>query len=63
MRTYCCRPVVASEHERGEVDFMRELDEALQGGGPRIEGCRPRFHVRDALETACQPLQQLLLFS
>ena len=58
-----CRPVVLGERERGEVDFMRELEEALQGGGPRIEGCRPGFHVRDVLETACQPPQQLFLFS
>ena len=58
-----CRPVVPSERERGEVDFMRELEEALQGGGPRIEGCHPRFHVRDVLETARQPPQQLLLFA
>jgi hypothetical protein len=58
-----CRPVVPGERERGEVDFMRELEETLQSGGPRIEGCRPRFYVRDVIETACQPLQQLLLFS
>ena len=58
-----CRPVVLSKRERGEVDFMRELEEALQGGGPGTEGCRPGFDVGDVLETACQPPQQFLLFS
>ena len=57
------RPVVLSEHERGEVDFMRKLEEAFQRGGPRIEGCRPGFDVRDVFETARQRLQQLLLLS
>ena len=52
-----------SEHERGEVDFMRKLDEALQCGGPRIEGCRPGIDVRDVFETTRQRLQQLLLLS
>ena len=31
------RPVVPSEHERGEIDLTRELDEPLQRRGPRIE--------------------------
>jgi hypothetical protein len=31
------RPVVPSEHERGEIDLMHELKEPLQRGGPRIE--------------------------
>src|SRR5205814_8894738 len=57
------RPVVLSERERGEVDFVRELEEALQRGCPRIERCRPGFDARDIFETACQRLQQLLLFS
>jgi hypothetical protein len=57
------RPVVPSEHERGEVDFMRKLDEASECGGPWIEGCRPGIYVRDVFETACQRLQQLLLRS
>ena len=35
------RPVVPREHERGEVDFVRQLDETLEGGGPGIEGRRP----------------------
>ena len=55
------RPVVLGEHERGEVDFMRKLDEAIQRGGPGIEGCRPGINVRDVLETARQGLQQLCL--
>ena len=58
-----CRPVVPSEYERGEVDFMRKLEEAGQCGGPWIEGCRPGFYVRDVFETARQRLQQLLLQS
>src|SRR4029078_9457539 len=31
------RPIVPSEHERGEIDIMRELEETLQRGGPGIE--------------------------
>ena len=31
------RPVIPREYERGKIDFMRELDEALQCGRPRIE--------------------------
>ena len=57
------RPVVPGEHERGEVDFMRELEEAVQRGGPGIEGRRPGLDVRDVFETAGQRLQQLLLLS
>src|SRR5207247_855574 len=57
------RPVVLSEHEGGEIDLMRELEEALQGGGPGIERSRPGFNVRDVCETAGQRLQQLLLLS
>jgi hypothetical protein len=57
------RPVVPSERERGEVDFMRKLEESVQCGGSGIEGCRPWFYVRDVFETACQRLQQLLLLS
>jgi hypothetical protein len=56
-----CRPVVPSERERGEVDFMRKLEEADQCGGPRIEGCRPGIYMRDVFETACQRLHELLL--
>jgi hypothetical protein len=58
-----CGPVVPSECERGEVDFMRKLEQADQCGGPWIEGCRPGFYVRDVVETACQRLQQLFLLS
>src|SRR5438067_12989515 len=57
------RPVVLSKYERGEVDFMRELQEAVQCRGPRMEGCRPRIYVCDGFEAACQRLQQLLLLS
>ena len=47
------RPVVPGERERGEVDFMRKLDKALQCGRPRIERCRPGIYVRDVFEAAC----------
>src|SRR5215510_4948731 len=57
------RPVVLSERECREVDFMGKLEEAFQCGGPRIEGCRPGFYVRDVFEPTCQCLEQLLLFS
>jgi hypothetical protein len=50
-------PVVPSEHERGEVDFMRKLDEASECGGPWIEGCRSGIYVREVFETVCQRLQ------
>jgi hypothetical protein len=46
-------PIVLSEHESGEVDFTRKLEEAPQGGCPRIEGRRPGFHMRDVFKTAC----------
>ena len=58
-----CRPVVLSEYERREIDFMRKLEEAGQCGSPWIEGCRPGIYVRDVLETACQRLHKLLLHS
>jgi hypothetical protein len=57
------RPVVLSEHECREVDFMGKLEEAFQCGGPRIEGCRPVLYERDVFEAACQRLEQLLLLS
>src|SRR5207302_2131078 len=57
------RPVVLSKDERGEVDFMSELEEAAQCGGPRMKGCRPGLYLSDGFETACQRLQQLLLLS
>ena len=56
-------PVVAREHERGEIDLTRQLQEPLQGGGPRIERGGPRFDVRDVFETARERLQQLRLLS
>src|SRR5262249_24640911 len=34
------RPVVPSEHERREIDLMRELEEPFQCRGPRIERAR-----------------------
>jgi hypothetical protein len=57
------RPVVPREHERGEVDFVGQLEEAFEGRGPGIEGCRPGLDARDVLETSRQRLQQLLLLA
>jgi len=62
LRALSC-PVVLSEHECREVDFMGKLEEAFQRGGAGIEGCRPGFYVRDAFEAAGQCLEQLLLLS
>src|SRR5262245_4172865 len=62
-RGEACRAPVRADVERGEIDLMRELDEALERGGPRLEGCRPGIYVRDAFQTACQRLQQFSLFS
>src|SRR5215217_1967097 len=57
------RPIVLSEGERGEVDFMRKLDKPLQRCRPRIEGCCPGLYLRDFFETTCQRLQEFLLLS
>ena len=57
------RPVISCEHECGEIDFMRQFEEAFEGGGPGIEGCRPGLYLRHILETSCQRLQQLLPLS
>src|SRR5262245_1406736 len=57
------RPVVLSESECREVDFMSKFEEAFQCSGSRIEGCRPGFYVRDVFEPTAQCLEQLLLFS
>ena len=57
------RPVVLCEDERREVDFARQLQEAVKRGGPGIERCRPWFHVRDVFEAARQCLHQLRLLS
>jgi len=57
------RPVVPSEHNSGEVDFMRKLEEPFECGCPRIERYRPWFYVCDVFKTACQRLQQFLLLS
>ena len=53
----------AIENEGREVDLMRELEEPLQCGGPRIERSGPGFYPRDVFKTARQRLQQLLLLS
>src|SRR5262245_41413861 len=56
-------PIVLSEQESGEVDFMRELDEALQRRRPGIERGRPGIDVRDILEAPRQRLHQFRLLS
>src|SRR5262245_66015953 len=48
------RPVIPREHERGEIDFMRKLDEARERGGPRSEGRRPGIDMADILKAARQ---------
>src|SRR6185437_6571825 len=52
-------PVVPSEHKRGEIDFLRELDEPVEGGPTRVEGGRPRLDVGDVLEATRDRLEQL----
>src|SRR5262245_40757936 len=48
------RPVVPREHERGEIDFMRKLDEARERDGPRSEGRRPGIDMANILKAARQ---------
>src|SRR6266571_3494654 len=31
------RPVISCEHECGEIDFMRQFEEAFEGGGPGMK--------------------------
>src|SRR4029453_7549054 len=57
------RPIVLGEHERGEIDLVREVEGALEFRGPWIERSRPGHHVRDVFEAPCQRLQELLLFA
>jgi hypothetical protein len=56
-------PIVLREHECGEVDLVRELDEPLERRRPRIEGGRPGIDVRDVVEAARQRLDQLGLLA
>src|SRR6185295_20169385 len=51
-------PVVLSEHERGEIDLLGELDEPVEGGSPGVEGGRPGLDVDDVLEAARDRLKQ-----
>ena len=57
------RPVVLGEHERGEVDLLRELDEPVEGGTSRVERRRPGLDVGDVLEPARDRLEQLGLLA
>ncbi len=52
-------PVVLSEHERGEIDFLGELDEPVERGPPRVERGRPGLDVGDVFEPARDRLKQL----
>jgi hypothetical protein len=49
---------VLGEHERGEIDLLRELDEPVEGGPPRVERGRPGLDVSDVLEPARDRLEQ-----
>ena len=57
------RPVVLGENERGEIDLLGELDEAVEGGPPRVERGRPGLDVDDVLEPARDRLKQFGLLA
>src|SRR5205823_208333 len=57
------RPVVLGEHERGEIDLLRELDEPVEGGPPGVERGRPGLDVGDVLEPARDRLEQFRLLA
>jgi hypothetical protein len=56
-------PVVLGEHERGEIDFLGELDQSVEGGSPRVERGRPGLDVGDVREPACDRLEQFGLLA
>ena len=56
-------PVVLGEHERGEIDFPGELDEAVECGPPRIERRCPRLDVCDIREPTGDRLEQFGLLA
>ena len=62
-RTLDGRPVVLGEHERGEVHFVRQLDQALERRRPGVEGRRPGIDACDVLQASRQRLHQLRLLS
>ena len=43
-------PIVLGEHEGGEIDLLRELDEPVEGGPPRVERRRPQLDIGDVGE-------------
>jgi hypothetical protein len=55
--------VVLREHERGEVDLARELEQAVERVHARLERRRPGVDVGDLAEAALQRLHQLRLRS
>src|SRR5439155_19850728 len=57
------RPVVLAEHERSEIDLVRELDEPVEGRPPRVERGRPGLDVGDVLEPARDRLEQFGLLA
>src|SRR5687768_4927407 len=56
-------PVVLGEHERGEVDLLRELDEPVESGASRVEGRRPGLDVGDVREPAGDRPEQFRLLA
>jgi hypothetical protein len=53
------RPVVQGEHERGEVDLLGELDEAVECVSPRVERGRPELDVGDVGEATSDRSEKL----
>ena len=57
------RPVVLGEHERGEIDFLGELDEPVERRPARVERGRPGLDVGDILEPARNRFEQFGLLT
>ena len=49
--------------EGGEIDFLGELDEPVEGRTPRVERGRPGLDVDDVLEAARDRLEQFGLLA
>ena len=56
-------PVVLGEDERGEVDFVRQLDQPIERRDARVEDRGPRFDVRDVGQPAREHLHELRLLA
>ena len=55
------RPIVLGKDERGEIDLVGELHEAIERRHAGIEHRRPRLDLGDVLEPPGERLQELLL--